>query len=101
HEGRRPAAYLTRSAYWVAVSSASTSPGFVGSSAMSQTSCGRALTCSGLSLSEALTSVTRPDTGEYNSETALTDSIVPNDSPCFSVRPTSGNSTYTTSPSCF
>ena len=48
------------------------------------------LTASGLSLSAELTSTTSPETGEYSSDTALTDSIVPNDCPCFSFAPTSG-----------
>ena len=37
-----------------------------------------------------LTSTTSPDTGAYSSDTALTDSIVPNDCPCFSVAPDLG-----------
>ena len=40
------------------------------------------------------------DTGAYSSDTAFTDSMVPNDCPAFSFVPTSGSSTYTTSPSC-
>ena len=63
--------------------------------------CGSVLTVSGLSFSAALTSTTSPDTGANSSDTAFTDSIVPND---FALRrpcgPTSGSSTYTTSPSC-
>ena len=39
------------------------------------------------------TSTTSPVTGEYSSDTAFTDSMVPNDCPCFSLAPTSGSST--------
>src|SRR5450759_1547806 len=46
-----------------------------------------------------LTSTTAPDTGEYSSETDLTDSISPNASPATTSSPTAGRSTYTTSPS--
>ena len=47
----------------------------------------------------ALTATTSPDTGENSSDTALTDSMLPNTSPCWTCRPTSGSSTNTTSPS--
>ena len=52
----------------------------------------RAFTASGFVFSAALTSTTSPDTGAYSSDTALTDSIVPNDCPGFSFAPTSGSS---------
>ena len=44
--------------------------------------------------------VTVPDSGAKSSDTAFTDSIVPKARPLVSVAPTSGSSTYTTSPSC-
>src|SRR5436305_13898082 len=59
------------------------------------------LTSSGFSLSASLTSTTSPDTGEKSSETALTDSMLPNSSPCSSSVPTCGSSTKTTSPRSF
>ena len=43
--------------------------------------CGSELTASGFSASRVFTSVTSPLTGQYSSETALTDSIVPKTSP--------------------
>jgi len=46
-------------------------------------------------------STTLPEAGLYSSDTAFTDSIVPQDWPCVTVRPGSGSSTKTTSPSCF
>jgi len=42
---------------------------------------------------KAVSELYSPVTGEYNSDTAFTDSIVPNDCPCFSLAPTSGSST--------
>ena len=43
--------------------------------------------------------VTTPLTGEYNSETVLTASISPNDSPATTLSPISGNSKKIISPS--
>ncbi len=60
---------------------------------------GAEFTCSGFDVNSVFTAVTSPDIGVNSSETALTDSIVPNTSPFATVRPTSGSSTYTTSPS--
>src|SRR5215218_11009200 len=60
---------------------------------------GSSLIFSGASSSEELTSTTSPPTGVYRSETALTLSTVPKESPDPMVSPTSGNSTKTTSPS--
>ena len=54
---------------------------------------GSAFTPSGFSLRAVFTSTTSPVTGEYSSDTAFTDSIVPNDCPCLSLAPTSGSST--------
>ena len=42
---------------------------------------------------KAVSELYSPVTGEYSSETALTDSIVPKDCPCFTFAPTSGSST--------
>src|SRR5258708_29695227 len=51
------------------------------------------LTVSVASASIEFTSTTSPLTGLYRSETALTDSTVPNTSPLASMRPASGSST--------
>ena len=56
---------------------------------------------SGLATSAEFTSTTSPATGENSSETAFTDSTVPKLAWASSLRPTSGSSRYTTSPSCF
>src|SRR3990172_5056074 len=58
------------------------------------------LTSSGCFSRAALTSRTVPPTGQYRSETALTDSTTPKTSMGFRERPTLGSSTNTTSPSC-
>ena len=48
---------------------------------MSQPSpCGSSLMMPGSETADLLTSTTSPETGEYSSETALTDSTVPNSS---------------------
>src|SRR5215213_2895182 len=60
---------------------------------------GSSLIFSGASSREELTSTTSPPTGAYTSETALTLSTVPKESPASKVAPSSGNSTKTTSPS--
>ena len=70
-------------------------------SAIIHDSCGALFTASGRSVSALLTSVTSPATGLYSSETAFTDSMVPKTSPLLNVRPTSGSSRNTSSPSCF
>src|SRR5262249_7403241 len=62
--------------------------------------CGSVLTTSGWFFSSSLTATTSPLIGAKSSDTAFTDSIDPNDSPAAILRPISGNSTYTTSPSC-
>ena len=49
-------------------------------------------TASGFCARPLFTSVTSPLTGAYSSETAFTDSIVPNTSPLLKLRPTSGSS---------
>ena len=41
---------------------------------------------------KAVSELYSPVTGAYSSDTAFTDSIVPNDCPCFSFAPTSGSS---------
>src|SRR6185436_7304917 len=97
----RREAHLTSASYFAASSRPPASPALVSFTAISQLPCGSAFTCSGLLLSASFTSTTSPDTGEYSSETAFTDSIVPNDCPCVSLVPTAGRSTKTTSPSCF
>lgn len=56
------------------------------------------LTKAGELLSSSLTSTTFPETGELTSLVALTLSTAPKLASCFTVTPTSGNSTYTTSP---
>ena len=58
-----------------------------------QESCGALLTASGRSLSEVFTAVTVPDSGANSSDTAFTDSMVPNAWPLVRVAPTSGSST--------
>src|SRR6185369_5542076 len=85
--------HFTRSPYWEASSSARASSGLVSLTAMSQLACGSPLTTSGLLLTVAFTSTTSPDTGANNSETAFTDSMVPNDCPCVIFVPTAGSST--------
>src|SRR5215218_10658991 len=60
---------------------------------------GSSLIFSGASSRDELTSTTSPPTGEYRSETALTLSTVPKESPATMVAPLSGSSTNTTSPS--
>lgn len=57
------------------------------------------VTLPGSSVSDELTSITSPDTGEYTSLAALTDSTTPKFSDFFTWDPNSGSSTYTTSPS--
>src|SRR5262249_44176028 len=91
---------LTRSAYCVASSNPPTSPALVSFTAISQLPCGSEFTVSGLALSDAFTSTTSPETGANSSETAFTDSMVPNDWPWTIFVPTAGSSTNTTSPSC-
>ena len=79
---------MTRSAYCVGVEQRGRSrPGSASFSTIIQLPCGSVLTASGLSLSAVFTSTTSPDTGAYSSDTALTDSIVPNDCPASSVVP--------------
>lgn len=56
------------------------------------------LTKAGELFSSSLTSTTFPETGALISLVALTLSTAPKLAPCFTVVPTSGNSTYTTSP---
>jgi hypothetical protein len=55
---------------------------------------------SGCAASFSFTAVMRPDTGEYRSLAALTDSTTPKLSPAASLRPGAGRSRKTTSPSC-
>lgn len=50
-------------------------------------------TLAGSSTSVLLTSTTSPDTGEYTSEAAFTDSTTPKVFFCVTVEPTSGSST--------
>src|SRR6476619_3845987 len=78
--------YLISAPYASAFSSASASPGFASLIATIHVSCGAEFTISGLSLSAGLTSTTSPDTGANSSDTAFTDSIVPNDCPCAAVQ---------------
>lgn len=59
---------------------------------------GESLIVSGLFSSAEFTSVTSPDTGQWQSDAALTDSTDPNVSPAANWVPTEGSSTYTTSP---
>src|SRR5262249_1081340 len=92
--------HFTRSAYWDASRRLRVPDASASLSLIIQLACGSLLTCSGLSFSAVLTSTTSPAAGEYSSDTALTDSIVPNDCPALSFIPTSGKSMYTTSPSC-
>ncbi len=58
------------------------------------------LTSAGLSASAVFTSTTSPATGANRSLTVLTASTTPNGFMLSSLRPTSGSSTNTTSPSC-
>src|SRR3954447_9975778 len=84
--------YFNRSWYWDASSSVPVSPGSDSFTTIIQLACGSVFTVSGRDLSAVFTSTTSPDTGAYSSDTALTDSIVPNDCPAFSFAPTSGSS---------
>src|SRR6476620_3321406 len=93
-------AHFTRSAYCDASRRLPVADGSASLILIIQLLCGFEFTCSGLSLSPLLTSTTSPAVGEYSSDTALTDSIVPKDCPALSFVPTSGRSMYTTSPSC-
>src|SRR5262249_22322268 len=88
--GRQARHHLVSSEYWAA--SRRSSVALDGFSAIIHDSCGVVLTASGFCTSAVLTSVTCPLTGQYSSETAFTDSIVPNTSPLLKLRPTSGNS---------
>src|SRR5699024_745655 len=60
---------------------------------------GDSLTSSGLSSSSSFTSTTVPLKGASSSETVLTDSTLPNDSPLVISSPSAGSSTKTMSPS--
>ncbi len=63
--------------------------------------CGSSLMMPGSATAPLLISTTSPETGMKSSETALTDSTVPNSSSALYTWPTSGSSRYTISPSCF
>jgi len=54
---------------------------------------GDSLTVPGVSFNASLTSMTVPETGEYTSEAALTDSTTPKDLVASISAPTSGSST--------
>ncbi len=55
----------------------------------------------GSAIAALFTSSTSPEIGEKSSETALTDSTVPNSSSALKTWPASGSSRYTISPSSF
>ena len=70
-----------------------------GAGSSSRSPYGSLLTSSGAPASASLVATTSPETGANRSLTALTDSTTPNVANCSSVRPASGSSTKTMSPS--